>query len=203
MEYSLTNAPNRQHCIYCTDTASDYLDPVSTGHKAKVGLKGRHPWCGHALGDPAPLGPPWVQSFVAFSTPLVDLAHGMYPWSWASLVSVWACPSFVLGPVFLVNGLSPIGLMLGVYHVAFLAYSKVIFHIIPTGPPANEQSPKLMEYVSVKPYSLGLVIILCKCWVWYDFSTANNKMSWVQHRSKPLMTTTTIDTNQPSALHRQ
>jgi hypothetical protein len=80
------------------------------------------------------------------------------------LVLVWACSSFVLGPVLLVNGLSPIGLMLGVYHVAFLAYNKVIFHIILTGPPANEQSPKLVEYVSIKPYSLSLVIILCKCW---------------------------------------
>jgi hypothetical protein len=79
------------------------------------------------------------------------------------LVLVWACSSFVLGPVLLVNGLSPVGLMLGVYHVAFLAYNKVIFHIILTGP-TNEQSPKLVEYVSVKPYSLSLVIILCKCW---------------------------------------
>jgi hypothetical protein len=83
---------------------------------------------------------------------------------WCLGLGLWACSPYVLGPELLGCGLSPIGLMSGVYNVAFLAYNKVIFHVIPICPPANEQSPKLVGYVSVKPYSLILVFILCECW---------------------------------------
>jgi hypothetical protein len=76
---------------------------------------------------------------------------------WCLGLGLWACSPYVLGPEFLGCGLSPVGLMSGVYNVAFLAYTKVIFHVVPT-------SPKLMEYFSVKPYSLILVFILSECW---------------------------------------
>jgi hypothetical protein len=44
MEYSLTNAPNRQHCIKCTDAAPNRLEDVGTEHLDKVGLEGRRHW---------------------------------------------------------------------------------------------------------------------------------------------------------------
>jgi hypothetical protein len=73
-----------------------------------------------------------------FSSALVDLAHSVYPWSWAGLVLVWAPFPLVLGPKLLGSGPSPVGLMSGVYNVAFLVYFWLLFYVIPTCPPANE-----------------------------------------------------------------
>jgi hypothetical protein len=63
----------------------------------------------------------------------------------------WAFPPCYWALIFLVNGPSPLGLMSDVCIVVFLVYFKHIFCVIPTCPPANDESPKLVELVSYKP----------------------------------------------------
>jgi hypothetical protein len=43
--------------------------------------------------------------------------------------------------------------MSDIWFVVFLVYSKLLFYVIATCPPANEQSLKLMEIVSSNPLS--------------------------------------------------
>jgi len=65
----------------------------------------------------------------------------------------WVGCCFQLGwaMICLVVGLLPFGLMSGFFFVMFLVYFKLIFYVIPTCPPANEQLPKLVELVSYNP----------------------------------------------------
>ena len=53
----------------------------------------------------------------------------------------------------------PLGFMLDVCIVVFLVHFRYIFHVIPTCPPANDESSKLVESVSSKALFLGLVFI--------------------------------------------
>jgi hypothetical protein len=46
---------------------------------------------------------------------------------------------------------SPFGLMPDVVLLCFFVYFKHVFCIIPTCPPVNDESPKLVELVSYKP----------------------------------------------------
>ena len=74
----------------------------------------------------------------------------MTSWRWSDLI--WVCPC---SPLFwalfcLVVGLLPLGLMSGVCVVVFLFHFRYISCVIPTCPPANDESPKLVELISYK-----------------------------------------------------
>ena len=64
-----------------------------------------------------------------------------------------------MGPILLGSGLAPLGRMSGMCFVVFLVHFRHISCVIPTCPSVHGESPKLVEYVSVKPYSLSLVWI--------------------------------------------
>ena len=51
----------------------------------------------------------------------------------------------------LVVGLLPLWLMLGICIVVFLVYFRYISCVIPTCPPAKDQTPKFVELISYKP----------------------------------------------------
>ena len=60
----------------------------------------------------------------------------------------------------LVVGLVSLGLMSGIYFAKFLVHFRLILCVIPTCPPGNGKSPKLVELISSKALCLGLVFIL-------------------------------------------
>ena len=59
----------------------------------------------------------------------------------------------------LLVGLLPLWLTLGICIVVFLVYFRYISCVIPTCPPAKDQTPKLVESVSSKALFLGLVSV--------------------------------------------
>jgi hypothetical protein len=70
-------------------------------------------------------------------------------WVWWRDEVIWSGFVLVL-PLFwalfcLVVCLLPLGLMSGVCTVVFLIHFRYIFYVIPTCPPANDESPKLMK----------------------------------------------------------
>jgi hypothetical protein len=74
---------------------------------------------------------------------LVPFGEGLY-WVWPCSPCDWALICLVSGP-------SPLGLMSDVYIVVFLIYFRHIFYVILSCPPTNDESPKLVEFVSYKP----------------------------------------------------
>jgi hypothetical protein len=64
---------------------------------------------------------------------------------------VWSCSPCDWALICLVSGPSPLGLMSDVYIVVFLVFFRHIFYVILTCPPTNDESLKLVEFVSYKP----------------------------------------------------
>jgi uncharacterized protein YneF (UPF0154 family) len=75
---------------------------------------------------------------------------------------IWVCPCFSLfwALCFLVVGILPLGLMSGVCIVVFVVHFRYISCVILTCPPINDESLKLVELVSYKPYLLSFGICL-------------------------------------------
>ena len=61
---------------------------------------------------------------------------------------LFAPPSWAL--ICLVSGSSPLGLMSGVCFAKFFVYFWHISYVIPTSPPANGKSPRLVEFIRQK-----------------------------------------------------
>jgi hypothetical protein len=76
------------------------------------------------------------------------------------VLAFFSPPNWALN--FLVSGPSPIGLMSGDVTPCLCTFDTFLV-LFPTCPPANGQTPKLMESVSFKALFLGLVFVC------YDF----------------------------------
>ena len=84
----------------------------------------------------------------------------MTSWRWSDLIWVCPCSPLFWALFFLVLGLFPLGLMSGVCIVVFLVHFRYICCVILTCPPTNDESPKLVELVSYKPYLLSFGVCL-------------------------------------------
>ena len=83
----------------------------------EVRPKATHQGCARTL-----VGPPWVKFHREFSFDLLEWAYVGFLRSWSDLPWLWAYPPLLWALIYLVKGLLPLGIMLGVCVIVFLVY---------------------------------------------------------------------------------
>ena len=82
---------------------------------------------------------------------LLEWACGCLTLTGDGLLWFWPCFSYAWALNCLVMSLLSFGLMSGIRFVMFLVYFKHFLYVIPTCPPINDESTKIVELFSCKP----------------------------------------------------